>query len=183
MLSFFFYSQSLTDTFLYYPAFSKPDIGAYAVRHKNYKAHFLTSGNPNSGGDWNPDVACRPDSGQMPHKPSLVFDLSSDPQEMYVLDRSKYYDVYAMMYRVKVQSEAKMTWRPSEIDKPSNISLAPCCNPGCEPVPQCCVCPHQLNTIRTTPRMPTWMATTVQKVTEIETVSIPEYLKETYENH
>ncbi|XP_072020018.1 arylsulfatase A-like [Amphiura filiformis] len=135
----FNHGRGLRDTLLYYATFPEPDIGVYAVRHKQYKAHYLTSGNSNSG-DENHDPDCRPSAGQKPHAPPLLYDLYQDASEQFVVDRKKHLDVYALMYKIKVQNEALMSWAESEINKPSNSSLEPCCNPGCHPRPECCVC-------------------------------------------
>lgn len=128
------------ETFFYYPSFSQSFVGVYAVRYKQYKAHFLTQGNSNSGAK-NHDEDCRPSAGMKPHAPPLLYDLYEDASEQFSLTGdASYHDVLSKIYDLKVKYEANMDWRASEIAKGFNASLEPCCNPGCEPFPACCQC-------------------------------------------
>lgn len=136
---FHFNLQGLQDTFFYYPTLPEADIGIFAVRYKQYKAHFLTEGNSNSGSN-NHDQDCRPSAVRKSHAPPLVYDLDQDPSEQFVLDHSTHRDIYNKLYQIKVDYEASMTWAVSEISKPMNNTYEPCCNPGCKPFPSCCVC-------------------------------------------
>ncbi|XP_072031079.1 arylsulfatase A-like [Amphiura filiformis] len=129
--------QSLNNSFFYYGVTIKPDMGLFAVRYKNYKAHYFTMGNGNSGSAYH-DVDCRTDTKQTTHFHAVVYNLQTDPSELYPLSRSDNMDIFKELYDMKVRYEASMTWRNSQITLGRSVDLHPCINPGCEPFPACC---------------------------------------------
>ncbi len=94
-------------------------------------------GNGNSGSKYH-DIDCRSDTKQATHFPALVFNLKTDPSELYPLNRSDNLDIHTDLYKMKVQHEVSMVWRKSQISLGRNVYLHPCINPGCEPFPACC---------------------------------------------
>ncbi len=136
---FCFVFQNLRNSIYYYPTETSKSIGLYAVRYKQYKAHFYTKGSLYSGSK-NPDRDCRPQASEKFHNPPLVYDLHQDPSELYPLDENEYAHIFAELTRMKDEYNADMTWAESELLKPTDAALEPCCNPGCTPHPICCAC-------------------------------------------
>eukprot|EP00057_Strongylocentrotus_purpuratus_P034900 XP_796991.4 PREDICTED: arylsulfatase A [Strongylocentrotus purpuratus] len=133
-------NQTLREDYIYYPTSANPEFGIYAVRWHQYKAHFYTQGSPVSGST-NHDKDCRPSAKRTSHDPPLLFDLYQDASELYDLgNNSNYATVIAQIEQVKSKFESTMFWPPSEVDKPENKNLEPCCDPGCTPFPKCCQC-------------------------------------------
>ncbi|XP_070566880.1 arylsulfatase A-like [Ptychodera flava] len=132
-------SKSPRDSMFYYSAFPEQKIGAYAVRYKNFKAHYYTEGSPQSG-MYNPDADCHPNN-TVKHNPPLLFDLNEDPGELYNLNmKSQYASILLDIDKLKIKFEAAMTWGTSQVNKPKDRRLEPCCKPGCDPFPSCCRC-------------------------------------------
>lgn len=132
--------QSKRESFYYYPVGANPEIGVFAVRYKQYKAHFYTEG---SGlcGDRNPDYDCRKTAPSTKHDPPLLFNLDFDPGERYNINMSAQgKKIIPFMKELKVKFDKHMKWGISQINRGTNSSLTPCCNLGCIPFPMCCQC-------------------------------------------
>ncbi|XP_070577427.1 arylsulfatase A-like [Ptychodera flava] len=136
--------KSQRDTFFFYPQNPRHDIGVYAVRYQQYKAHFYTEGASECGRD-NHDVDCRPSAKLTKHNPPLLFNLNQDPSELYNLNTDKQYtDILNHITQIYKHHVETMDWTQSEILKPTDPYVEPCCTPGCEPFPSCCQC-HRSN--------------------------------------
>ncbi|XP_054749201.2 arylsulfatase A-like [Lytechinus pictus] len=132
--------KSLREDYIYYPVNANPKIGIYAVRWHQYKAHYYTQGAGTSG-SFNHDKDCRPTANRTSHNPPLLYDLHQDASELYDLRNSTNYpEVIAEIEQVKAKFEATMFWPKSEVRKPDNKNLEPCCDLGCTPFPECCQC-------------------------------------------
>ncbi|XP_002731888.1 arylsulfatase A-like [Saccoglossus kowalevskii] len=132
-------AKSARDNLLYYPAYPDKKIGAYAIRYKHYKAHFYTEGSPQSG-MYNADTDCHPNN-TLHHDPPLLYDLDRDPGELYNMNKEpQYKDVLEEIKQVKTKLEDAMIWGTSQVNKPKDPRLEPCCIPGCDPFPSCCRC-------------------------------------------
>ncbi|XP_014663265.1 PREDICTED: arylsulfatase A-like [Priapulus caudatus] len=134
------HGKSKRDTFFYYPVGADPRFGVFAVRYKQYKAHFWTKG---SGlcGQRNPDDDCRITALRTKHNPPLLFDLDADPAERYNINKSpKGKRIIPFIAKLKKKFDERMKWGTSQIRRGANNTLIPCCNPGCTPFPQCCHC-------------------------------------------
>ncbi|XP_022099421.1 arylsulfatase A-like [Acanthaster planci] len=130
---------SQRETFIYYPENPNPTLGIFAVRYKQYKAHYFTRGNKLSGST-NRDHDCRDSAKLTPHDPPLLFNLDQDPGERYDLSADpKYKSLLEKIAAIKGSFEAGMTWGRSQING-TNPSVEPCCSPGCSPFPACCRC-------------------------------------------
>lgn len=132
----FSFLQSLRKSIYYYGVNTNPNVGLFAIRHQNYKAHYHTAGNANIGKTYH-DEDCRPTSKLTVMSPEVVYDLSTDPSELYPLDRTKYAEIFDQLQQMRDKYESNMTWRTSEIYQ-RKMSLQPCINPGCKPMPVCC---------------------------------------------
>ncbi|XP_033110528.1 arylsulfatase A-like isoform X2 [Anneissia japonica] len=132
--------KSNRNTFFYYATYCKPEIGVYAVRYEQFKAHYYTAGESNSGRN-NHDLDCRPSAKETVHSPPLLYNLNEDLSEQYDLSKDpKYASILSKIYEIKVKFEANMIWRESEIKNKKDPSVEPCCNAGCTPFPECCSC-------------------------------------------
>ncbi|XP_070577434.1 arylsulfatase A-like isoform X1 [Ptychodera flava] len=133
-------SKSPREVFYYFYSQMSPKYGVYAIRYKQFKAHFYTQGYILSG-LFNHDGDCRPTAARTEQNPPLLFNLDEDPSEAYNLGNDpEYTDVLNEIGEIKQQFEAGLVWRESEINKPKDPSVEPCCNPGCHPFPTCCSC-------------------------------------------
>ncbi|XP_070577428.1 arylsulfatase A-like [Ptychodera flava] len=131
--------KSKRDTFFYIFAYADPKYPIYAVRHKQYKAHYYTEGSSNC--DFTHDLDCRPTANRTAHNPPLLYDLNSDPSEQYDLSSDpNYASVLKELDEIRRKFAAELDWAPAEILKPSDPNVEPCCNPGCSPRPSCCHC-------------------------------------------
>ena len=59
-------------------------MGPYAIRYKEYKAHFHTSGSGTSDNPDQVDADCHK-NGTQHHDPPLLFNLYTDPNERFNL--------------------------------------------------------------------------------------------------
>uniref|UniRef100_A0A0K2VEM6 Sulfatase N-terminal domain-containing protein n=1 Tax=Lepeophtheirus salmonis TaxID=72036 RepID=A0A0K2VEM6_LEPSM len=125
------------ESFLYFPGHVDQTIGPYAVRYKNYKAHFYTEGNELSDGN-NYDFACTTKANRTLHNPPLLFDLNLDPGERYPLDPNKNRDLLLEIQYVTMNIMKTMTWADGEMKKPNSNSAQPCAQKGCRDFPSCC---------------------------------------------
>ncbi len=110
----------------------------YAVRYKQYKAHFYTQGAYNSGPN-NHDPDCRPTANLTRHDPPLLYDLHVDPSEQFALNTTIYKDIVQKTTDLYHKVNAEMEWGPSQINS-RDKAAEPCCNKGCTPLPSCCHC-------------------------------------------
>jgi arylsulfatase A len=132
------------DTFYYYPVDCTPEDGVFAVRHKQYKAHFYTQGSHCS--EPYPDHDCWSATKKAAQNPPLLFDLNKDPSEVYELSPKdpEYNSIMDTMKNLKKTFDSKMEWGESQVSKGSKPNLYPCAVPGCSPFPTCCKTPtHQ----------------------------------------
>ncbi|CAL9695288.1 unnamed protein product [Knipowitschia caucasica] len=113
-------------------------IGLHALRLGQYKAYFYTHGSDKSSTGPDPDCVAPMAS----HNPPLVFDLDSDPSELYSLSMKDRPDLLDRIMAAKASLEASMEFGESQIDKGRDPHLEPCCNPECSPKPSCCRCPQ-----------------------------------------
>ncbi|XP_041456450.1 arylsulfatase A-like isoform X2 [Lytechinus variegatus] len=132
--------KSLRETFFYYSPAASEKQNSFAVRYKQYKAHFYTKGSTLSGVG-HPDPDCRKTAKRTKHSPPLLYDLHRDPAEQYnIAYEPEYQDIIQLITRIREDFDGRMEWAVSEMHKPSYSEYMPCCNPGCEPQPYCCHC-------------------------------------------
>jgi arylsulfatase A len=126
-------------TFFYYPTVPHRLSGVYAVRYKQYKAHFYTIGSPVCTDNY-PDKDCRPSHEETKQDPPLLYNLHEDPSEIFNLTKGEeeYDNAMRIILEEKLKFEAKMTWGPSQMAKGRKDSNEPCANKGCSPFPECC---------------------------------------------
>ena len=129
------------DTFFYYPDLPTPRIGLYAVRYKNYKAHYITKGSSQMG-DYRPDKSCRKTTEQTYHSPPILYDLNIDPSEQYPLDVSlpSNIELLAIIDELVVEHKNTLTWsnEQAQLNMGSKNENQPCCDKGCTDFPECC---------------------------------------------
>ena len=110
-----------------------------------------------------PDVVCRGNFKLQHYDPPLLYDLHSDPSELYNLSVTDYqdvmtqinkvdlysacdvllhntvsHDVHMLIAQLKKEFEDKMVWGESQIGMGHNSAAEPCAKPGCKPFPTCC---------------------------------------------
>ena len=115
----------------------------FAVRYKQYKGNYFTTGVPLYSGMSHPNShpdCYAPLSAE--HLPPLLHDLSQDPAELIQLNPEQNQEVVRKLQQIKEKAESDMMWTTSELQKPSIDEYMPCCTPGCEPFPSCCQCSH-----------------------------------------
>ncbi|XP_070577433.1 arylsulfatase A-like [Ptychodera flava] len=134
-------SKSPRETFFFYSPDASKSVGVYAVRYRQYKAHFYAKGSGGSGEE-NPDRDCRPSATLTKHDPPLLFDLHEDPSELYNLNQEgeEYIEILNKIKRIYKKHVLTMDWAESEVLKPTDPDVQPCCNAGCKPFPWCCQC-------------------------------------------
>ncbi|ROL23566.1 Arylsulfatase A [Anabarilius grahami] len=133
---------SQRQTIFYYPVDPSEKYSVFAVRWKNFKAHYYTRGAAHS--ESTPDNDCSLLSFFKHHDPPLLFNLEADPSENYNLDGTEWDPVRKEIQTIKEQFEASMVFGESEISKGIDSALEPCCTPSCTPKPQCCHCTSAL---------------------------------------
>ena len=131
---------------------SVQEDGIHALRHKQYKAHFITQGGVFSK---NEDLDCSQKKQVTPlvqyfssdtyiqvHTTPILYNVEHDPSERYPLtleNEPNYNQIITTMLEMKVQVEQDLTW-----EQPRNMIFGeeaiPCCNRGCQPFPSCCSC-------------------------------------------
>ena len=124
------------ECYICYPDDPNPDIGIFAVRCKEYKAHFYQHGGLCL--DTYPDVVCRGNYSMRKLDPPLLYNLVTDASEMYPLDVKEYADVMEKINDVKTKFESTMVWGESQIHRGQSKAEEPCAQPGCSPFPTCC---------------------------------------------
>ena len=122
--------------YIYYPADPQPDIGIFAVRYKEYKAHFYQRGGVCS--TTYPDIVCRSNYSMHKLDPPLLYNLVTDASEMYPLDVKEYADILEKIQQVKTKFESNMIWGVSQMQRGTSAADEPCATPGCSPFPMCC---------------------------------------------
>ena len=122
--------------YIYYPDDPNPNIGIFAVRYKDYKAHYYQHG----GLCLNtyPDVVCRANYSLHKLDPPALYNLVTDPSEMYPLNNKDYADVLEKIQHIKTEFESRMVWGESQMHRGSSKADEPCAKPGCSPFPMCC---------------------------------------------
>ena len=124
------------DYYIHYPEDPNPKYGIFAVRWKQYKAHFYQHGSHCL--NTFPDVVCRNNFTMRKIDPPMLFNLENDPSEVYPLSNEEYASVINEIMKLKSEFESTMVWGESQMDKGSDNSLKPCASPGCTPFPSCC---------------------------------------------
>ncbi len=130
---------SQRDYYIYYPENPDPKYGIYAIRWKEYKAHFYQEGSHCL--NTYPDVVCRSNYTRRQVDPPMLFNIVTDPSEMYPLPNMEYADVLDSIMNLKILFELTMVWGKSEIGLGRSSSVMPCALPGCKPFPSCCKTP------------------------------------------
>ncbi|XP_077049841.1 arylsulfatase A [Siphateles boraxobius] len=133
---------SKRQTMFYYPTDPSKKYSVFAVRWKNFKAHYYTRGAAHS--ETTPDNNCSLRAFLKYHDPPLLFNLEADPSENYNLDGTEWDPVLKQIQTIKEQFEATMVFGESEIAKGIDSALEPCCTPNCTPKPECCRCTYAL---------------------------------------
>jgi len=145
-------AENPREVFLYYGSHPSTEEGPYAVRYKNYKAHFYTKGADLSGAD-NYDLECRGSAELTYHDPPLLFDLFVDPGERWAIGSKSdiFKDIMPKLLAAKEAEEAKIgEWATSAIRQGTDNEAMICCSGAgvtCEPFPECCDCPTKHNKI------------------------------------
>ena len=127
------------DHYIYYPKNPSPKSGIFAIRWKEYKAHFYQEGSHCL--DTYPDVVCRSNYSMRALDPPQLYNLANDPSENYPLSTTEYSDVMDSIMSLKKQFESGMIWGESQIGEGRSRSVMPCASPGCTPFPSCCRTP------------------------------------------
>ena len=122
------------DSYVYFPSSYSPEIGYHAIRWKQYKAHYYTSGGVSDAA--HPDKACR--SPRRSHDPPLLYNIEQDPSEIYNLDVTQYPDVIDSINAVRKNFESTFEYSESQMNRGRDEKLIPCANPTCTPFPHCC---------------------------------------------
>ncbi|KTF71345.1 hypothetical protein cypCar_00034387 [Cyprinus carpio] len=133
--------QSERKTIFYYPTDPSEKHSVFAVRWKNFKAHYYTRGASHSRSTPDSDCSSLP---LLHHDPPLLYNLESDPSEYYNLNSSEWDSVLKQIQAAKEHFEASMVFGESEISKGRDSALEPCCIPNCTPKPECCHCTSAL---------------------------------------
>jgi arylsulfatase A len=144
-------NQPSPRTHFYYISFMTKNttVGPFAIRYKQYKAHFYTQSieyfHGEKSGVKNPD--CN-QNAPIAHDPPLLYDLNRDPSERF--DKAadpKYSDILDKMKALR-HDFSSIVWGENEVFKPNSDKAQPCCatqnqgrNITCVPFPQCCDCP------------------------------------------
>uniref|UniRef100_A0A9J8B8F3 Arylsulfatase A n=1 Tax=Cyprinus carpio carpio TaxID=630221 RepID=A0A9J8B8F3_CYPCA len=128
-------------TIFYYPTDPSEKHSVFAVRWKNFKAHYYTRGASHSRSTPDSDCSSLP---LLHHDPPLLYNLESDPSEYYNLNSSEWDSVLKQIQAAKEHFEASMVFGESEISKGRDSALEPCCIPNCTPKPECCHCTSAL---------------------------------------
>jgi arylsulfatase A len=120
----------------YFPEDADSSIGPYAIRWKNYKAHFYIR-----GGNAPPthfDVLCRNTTELQEQDPPLLFNLWTDPGEMFPLDTNDYQDIVETIKNIRDEFMENLEWHTSAGEAGNDPAAQPCAKPGCSPWPTCC---------------------------------------------
>ena len=128
--------QSQRDHFFYYPPNPTHDADIYAVRWKQYKAHYFTKGG--SCPSTYPDEVCRGNYSLREHDPPLLYNLEQDPGEVYELPTKDYADVLEKIDTLRSEFKKTVVWGEPQIGRGKDPRLFPCAKPGCSPFPSCC---------------------------------------------
>lgn len=139
MSQILFHSQpSVREGFVYYPKDPNPEVGIFAVRVFQYKAHYYQQGSHCL--DTYPDIVCRSNYSVRVLIPPLLFNVEEDTSEVYPIDFSseEYSNAMKEINNFKEEFEKEMIWGESQIKVGSSPDLNPCASPGCNPFPSCC---------------------------------------------
>ena len=124
------------DYYIHYPKGPEPNYGIFAIRWKQYKAHFYQEGSHCL--DTYPDIVCRSNYTMRKVDPPMLFNVLNDPSEVYPLSNEEYASILSEIMKLKSKFESNMVWGESQIGRGSSQSLMPCASPGCKPFPSCC---------------------------------------------
>eukprot|EP00095_Tigriopus_kingsejongensis_P009749 snap_masked-scaffold1177_size57108-processed-gene-0.3 protein:Tk09749 transcript:snap_masked-scaffold1177_size57108-processed-gene-0.3-mRNA-1 annotation:"arylsulfatase a-like" len=158
-------TTEIRDSLLMFPMDPHPSQGPYAIRYKEFKAHYFTRGSSLSDDD-NFDRACRSTSIEQKHVDPLIMNLHLDPSERFDLSASQVSpQVRAQFKQIQAESIANMSWATSEMDKGQDRYYSPCCDKPatCEPFPKCCDCETK-NSATSITRSPSFSATPMVKI-------------------
>ncbi|XP_064403945.1 arylsulfatase A-like [Halichondria panicea] len=128
--------KSNRDFFIFYPGDPNKTLGIFAIRWKEYKAHYYSHGGLCT--TTHPDVVCRSNYTLHAYDPPLLYNLHNDPGEIYELNVKEYSDVMKQIETLKKSFEADMVWGESQMGRGQSPELEPCARPGCTPFPSCC---------------------------------------------
>ncbi|XP_041459556.1 arylsulfatase A-like [Lytechinus variegatus] len=133
--------HSIRESFFYYPPTVSTKYKSFAVRYRQYKVVFYTEGSYLSNNK-NKDVDCRESAKLTYHDPPMLFDLEQDPSENYNLSvkLSPEKDIVQKVTEMRTDFDARMVFAESQMRRPKDDNLMPCCNRGCIPFPTCCHC-------------------------------------------
>ena len=113
-----------------------------------------------------PDPVCRDNYTLHQYDPPLLYDLHTDPSEIYNLDVTEYKEVmdkinevlhsistlhtdnsyWSIVFQLKEKFEVNMVWGESQINRGTNTKVEPCAKADCTPFPSCCKSmPSKLN--------------------------------------
>ncbi|XP_071963381.1 arylsulfatase A-like [Antedon mediterranea] len=136
--------ESPRKSILYYNVVTDPEIGAYAVRNTQYKAHFFVEKVVYTDALDN-DEMCRSDNFTVDaFSPPALYDLLLDPEERFDISGNSE-DIVQLMTKLMEEESRRVTFGTSVIG-PSNVTLKLCCNEECEePTVDCCDCPSLYN--------------------------------------
>ena len=142
MSQILFHSQpSLREAYYYYPKNPDPKNGLFAVRNYQYKAHYYQEGSHCQ--DTYPDIVCRSNYSFRAVDPPELYNVLSDPSEIYPIDPTsdEYQTAMVQLNNLKKDFEKNMVWGESQMHLGSSSDLNPCASPGCKPFPSCCKTP------------------------------------------
>ena len=132
---------SKRDHYIYYPKNPDPTDGIFAVRWKQYKAHYFQEGSHCL--NTYPDIVCRSNYSKRALDPPLLFNVLTDPSEVYPIDSTtdEYSTAMKQISELKKSFEESMVWGKSQMKLGASSDLNPCANKGCKPFPSCCKTP------------------------------------------
>ncbi|CAI8023953.1 Arylsulfatase A, partial [Geodia barretti] len=128
--------QSNREFFAYLPEYADEMVGPYAIRWRNFKGHYYTAGGSCSTSYH--DEACRSNATVTKHFPPLLYNLHTDPQELYPLDPENYRDVIDTISDLKDAFLLDLDWSEFQLLMGKDRSIQPCGNQDCYPFPYCC---------------------------------------------
>jgi arylsulfatase A len=132
--------ESPRTVFFYHATKSVPaGAGLMAVRSGSYKMHLFTQGS-HCTSDY-PDAMCYAPLANHTASP-LLYNLDEDPGEVNLIPpTSALWTTQVKALTALAAAHVKgMVTAPSQIKRGESKERFPCCNPLCEPKPNCCKC-------------------------------------------